>query len=43
MHQLGLDHTKLAYYHHGREETLTDALVTGAQVVGGLLVDELRI
>jgi hypothetical protein len=37
LHQLGLDHTRLAYRHHGREETLTDAPVTGAGVVGELL------
>jgi hypothetical protein len=37
LNQLGLDHTRLAYRHQGREETLTDAPVTGAQVVDGLL------
>jgi hypothetical protein len=31
--QLGLDHQKLTYLHHGRPETLTDAPVTGARVV----------
>jgi uncharacterized protein (DUF1501 family) len=35
--QLGLDHARLAYRHNGREETLTDAPVTGAQVVSELL------
>jgi uncharacterized protein (DUF1501 family) len=33
LHQLGLDHTRLTYPHHGNEETLTDARVTNAQVV----------
>ncbi len=37
LHQLGIDHTRLSYQHHGREETLTDAPVTGATVVEGLL------
>jgi hypothetical protein len=37
LHQLGLDHTKLTYRHHGRPETLTDAPVTGAKVVRELL------
>jgi hypothetical protein len=37
LNQLGLDHTRLAYRHNGREETLTDAPVTGAQVVAELL------
>jgi hypothetical protein len=37
LHQLGLDHTRLAYHHNGREETLTDAPVTGARVVTELL------
>jgi hypothetical protein len=37
LHQLGLDHTRLAYRHHGREETLTDAPVTGARVISELL------
>jgi hypothetical protein len=35
--QLGLDHTRLAYRNNGREETLTDAPVTGARVVTELL------
>jgi hypothetical protein len=35
--QMGLDHTRLAYRNNGREETLTDAPVTGARVVGELL------
>ncbi len=37
LHQLGLDHTRLAYRHNGRDETLTDAPVTGARVVEELL------
>src|SRR5262245_46934928 len=37
LHQLGLDHTKLAYRHHGSDETLTDARVTNARVVKDLL------
>lgn len=36
-HQLGLDHDRLTYEHHGREETLTDSVVTGATVVDKLL------
>jgi hypothetical protein len=39
LHQLGIDHTKLSYRHNGRDETLTDAAVTGARVVGELLTD----
>jgi uncharacterized protein (DUF1501 family) len=35
--QMGLDHTRLAYRNNGREETLTDAPVTGARVVSELL------
>ncbi|MBM4071968.1 MAG: DUF1501 domain-containing protein [Planctomycetes bacterium] len=37
LHQLGLDHERLGYRHNGREETLTDAPVTGARVVRDLL------
>jgi uncharacterized protein (DUF1501 family) len=37
LHQLGIDHNKLIYRHHGRDETLTDSPVTGAQIVGELL------
>jgi hypothetical protein len=37
LHQLGLDHTRLGYHHNGREETLTDAPVTGAAVAEELL------
>jgi hypothetical protein len=35
--QLGLDHDRLKYPHHGREESLTDSAVTGARVVRELL------
>jgi hypothetical protein len=38
LHQLGIDHTRLAYHYHGRDETPTDAPVTGARVVNELLV-----
>lgn len=37
LHQLGLDHEALTYLHNGREETLTDAIVSEAQVVRKLL------
>src|SRR5207302_4743601 len=37
LHQLGLDHTRLVYRHHGSDESLTDARVTRASVVGELL------
>jgi hypothetical protein len=37
LHQLGLDHTLLTYLHHGRDETPTDAPVTGARVIPELL------
>ncbi len=37
LHQLGLDHEALTYLHNGREETLTDAVVSEAQTVKGLL------
>jgi hypothetical protein len=37
LHQLGLDHTRVAFPHHGRNETLTDAEVTGARVVHELI------
>jgi hypothetical protein len=39
LHQLGIDHTRLAYRHNGRDETLTDAPVTGARVIDELLID----
>jgi len=37
LHQLGLDHDRLKYLHHGREESLTDSPVTHARVVHELL------
>jgi hypothetical protein len=37
LRQLGLDHDKLAFHHHGRDETLTDAVVTNARVVPELV------
>ncbi len=37
LHLLGLDHERLKYPHHGRNETLTDPAVSGAKVVGALL------
>ncbi|TFH48886.1 MAG: DUF1501 domain-containing protein [Lysobacterales bacterium] len=37
LNQLGLDHDRLTYRHHGRDETLTDSVVTGARVVRELL------
>jgi uncharacterized protein (DUF1501 family) len=37
LNQLGLDHDRLKYAHHGREESLTDSPVTHAQVVKELL------
>lgn len=37
LHQLGVDHERLTYLHRGRDETLTDAPVTGAKVVKGIL------
>jgi uncharacterized protein (DUF1501 family) len=33
LHQVGLDHNRITFMHHGRPETLTDAAVTGAHVV----------
>ncbi|HVC97359.1 MAG TPA: DUF1501 domain-containing protein [Pirellulales bacterium] len=37
LRQLGLDHERLTYRHHGRDETLTDPAVSGAQIVAQLL------
>jgi hypothetical protein len=37
LHQLGLDHERLTYRHHGSDESLTDARVTRAQVVREIL------
>ena len=35
--QLGLDHKRVTYRHHGREESLTDTPVTHAEVVSALV------
>lgn len=43
LHQLGLDHRRLWYPYHGRRETLTDAAVTRARVVGDLLRSPPRV
>jgi len=43
LHQLGLDHKRLAYRHHGREETLTDAPVSGARVLAELLANPSKV
>jgi len=37
LHQLGLDHDRLKYLHHGREESLTDSPVSHARVVKELI------
>ncbi len=37
LHQLGLDHQRLTYFHHGREESLTDPAVSKARVVGDII------
>jgi hypothetical protein len=37
LHQLGLDHDRLTYLHHGSDETLTDSRVTEAHVVHDIL------
>lgn len=37
LHQLGIDHDRLKYTHHGRAESLTDSPVTHARVVSELL------
>src|SRR5919202_1407003 len=42
LHQLGIDHTKLTYPHHGSDESLTDARVTNARVVGELIGGPVR-
>jgi hypothetical protein len=38
-----LDHTRLTYRHNGREETLTDAPVTGADVVSAIQTKAARV
>jgi len=37
LHALGLDHEQLTYPHEGRDDSLTDAPVTSAEVVPQLL------
>ena len=37
LHAMGLDHARLGFPHEGREDTLTDAGVTHAKLVGELL------
>jgi hypothetical protein len=37
LHALGLDHQRLVFQHHGREESLTDVALTGARVNKDLL------
>jgi hypothetical protein len=37
LHQFGLDHDRLKYTHHGREESLTDSPVSHARVVTELI------
>jgi uncharacterized protein (DUF1501 family) len=37
LHALGLDHTRLTFPHEGRDDTLTDFVVTRAEVVPDLL------
>ena len=37
LNQLGLNHTRLSYRHHGSDESLTDARVSKARVVADLL------
>jgi hypothetical protein len=43
LHQLGLDHHQLGFPYRGRKETLTDAPVSKARVVAGLLKKALLI
>jgi uncharacterized protein (DUF1501 family) len=38
LNQLGIDHNRLTYPHQGRDETMTDPAVTGAEVVNDLLI-----
>jgi len=39
LHLLGIDHKRLVYAHGGRDETPTDASVTGAKMVSDLLMN----
>ena len=43
LHQLGFDHRQLAFVHHGRPETLTDAPLTKARVVREVLQQPVQI
>jgi hypothetical protein len=43
LYLLGLDHERLAFPHHGRNETLTDAAVSGAKIVAELLKSPPRV
>ena len=43
LHQLGLNHKQLTYQFHGSDESLTDARVTQARVVGDLLQNRVRV
>ena len=38
LHTLGIDHARLTYRHGGRTETPTDVSVTGAKIVGDILM-----
>jgi hypothetical protein len=42
LHQLGIDHDRLSYRHHGSDETLTDARVTRARVIEDILENPVR-
>jgi uncharacterized protein (DUF1501 family) len=37
LHALGIDHKRLAFHHEGRDDTLTDVVVSGARVIPELL------
>ena len=37
LHQIGIDHSRLSYLHSGREESLTDTVVTGAKIIPALV------
>jgi len=42
LHSLGLDHERLTYPYQGREDSLTDAPITGAKVVKALLTSRAK-
>ena len=42
-HQLGIGHKRLTYLHEGREQTPTDATVTGAEVVANLIDNPVHV